>query len=245
MGQTRELVATLKSALKAQGKTYADVATALDLTEASVKRIFSQQNFSLERLDRVCRMLDMEISDLVQLMNDRRQHLQQLTWDQEEELTADVTLMLVAVCVLNRWTFEEILDYYRIGQNECIRHLARLDRLKLIELLPGNRIRLLVAPNFSWIDNGPIQQFFQKKIGQEFFHTHFNRDDERLIVLTGMLSSQSNAEMQRKLERLAREFDALNNDDATLDLDERKGATLVLALRDWRYGLFRPLIKPV
>ena len=244
MSQTRELVATLKAALKAQGKTYADVATALDLAEASVKRIFSQQNFSLERLDRVCQMLGMEISDLIQLMNDRRQNLQQLTWEQEEELTTNLTLMLVAVCVLHRWTLDEILDYYRIDAHECIRHLAHLDRLQLIELLPGNRIRLLVAPNFSWIDDGPIQQFFRKKIGQEFFHTHFDRNDECLIVLTGMLTSQSNAEMQRKLKRLAREFDALNNDDAALDLDQRKGATLVLALRDWRYGLFRPLIKP-
>ena len=202
MPQTRELVTTLKAALKSQGKTYADVAVALDLTEASVKRIFSQQNFSLDRLDRVCQMLGMEISDLVQLMNERRQQLQQLTWAQEQELTGDVTLMLVAVCVLNRWTMDEIIDYYRISEHECIRHLARLDRLKLIELLPKNRIRLLVAPNFSWIENGPIQQFFQKKIGQEFFHTGFNRDDESLIVLNGMLSSQSNAELQRKLRRL-------------------------------------------
>ena len=244
MSQTRELVATLKAALKAQGKTYADVATALDLTEASVKRIFSQQNFSLARLDRVCQMLGMEFSDLVQLMNERRQKLQQLTWAQEEEITADVTLMLVAVCVLNRWTLEEILGYYRISKHECIRHLARLDRLKLIELLPKNRIRLLVAPNFSWIENGPIQQFFQKKIAQEFFHTRFNREDECLVVLNGMLSSQSNGEMQRKLRRLAREFDALNNDDAALDLEQRQGATLVLALRDWRYGLFKPIIRP-
>ena len=243
MPQTRELVTTLKTALKAQGKTYADVAVALDLTEASVKRIFSQQTFSLERLDRVCNMLDMEISDLVQMMNERRQQLQQLTWAQEQELTGDVTLMLVAVCVLNRWTMAEIVDYYRISEHECIRHLARLDRLKLIELLPKNRIRLLVAPNFSWIENGPIQQFFQKKIGQEFFHTGFNREDESLIVLNGMLSAQSSAELQRKLRRLAREFDALNNDDAALDLDERRGATLVLALRDWRFGLFKPIIR--
>ena len=243
MPQTRDLVTPLKAALKAQGKTYADVAVALELTEASVKRIFSQQNFSLERLDRVCLMLGMEISDLVQMMNERRQQLQQLTWGQEQELTGDVTLMLVAVCVLNRWSMDEIVDYYRISEHECIRHLARLDRLKLIELLPKNRIRLLVAPNFSWIENGPIQQFFQKKIGQEFFHTGFNRDDESLIVLNGMLSSQSNAELQRKLRRLAREFDALNNDDAALDLDERRGATLVLALRDWRFGLFKPIIR--
>ena len=239
MPQTRELVTTLKTALKARGKTYADVAVALDLSEASVKRIFSQQTFSLERLDRVCNMLDMEISDLVQMMNERRQQLQQLTWAQEQELTGDVTLMLVAVCVLNRWTMAEIVDYYRISEHECIRHLARLDRLKLIELLPKNRIRLLVAPNFSWIENGPIQQFFQKKIG----HTGFNREDESLIVLNGMLSAQSSAELQRKLRRLAREFDALNNDDAALDLDERRGATLVLALRDWRFGLFKPIIR--
>jgi DNA-binding Xre family transcriptional regulator len=243
MPQTRELVTTLKTALKAQGKTYADVAVALDLTEASVKRIFSQQNFSLERLDRICNMLGMEISDLVQMMNERRQQLQQLTWAQEQEITGDVTLMLVAVCVLNRWTMAEIVDYYRISEHQCIRHLARLDRLKLIELLPKNRIRLLVAPNFSWIENGPIQQFFQKKIGQEFFHTGFNREDESLIVLNGMLSAQSSAELQRKLRRLAREFDALNNDDAALDLDERRGATLVLALRDWRFGLFKPIIR--
>lgn len=243
MAQTRELVTTLKTALKAQGKTYADVATALDLTEASVKRIFSQQNFSLERLDRICLMLGMEISDLVQMMNERRQQLQQLSWAQEQELTGDVALMLVAVCVLNRWTMDEIVGYYRISQHQCIRHLARLDRLKLIELLPKNRIRLLVAPNFSWIENGPIQQFFQKKIGQEFFHTGFNREDESLIVLNGMLSSQSNAELQRKLRRLAREFDALNNDDAALGLEERRGATLVLALRDWRFGLFKPIIR--
>jgi DNA-binding Xre family transcriptional regulator len=243
VAQTRELVKTLKSALKANNMTYADVAAELGLTEASVKRIFSQQNFSLERLDRICQMVGMEISDLVQLMNEQQQRIQQLSYEQEKEITDDVTLTLVAVCVLNRWTMDEILTYFRISEPQCLRHLARLDRLKVIELLPQNRIRVLVAPNFSWRENGPIQQFFQKKIGQEFFHTHFKQDDECLIVLNGMLSAQSNAEFQRKLRRLAREFNVLNADDAALDLSQKHGATLVLALRGWQYGLFRPFIR--
>jgi hypothetical protein len=54
---------------------------------------------------------------------------------------------------------------------------------------------------------------------------------------------RSSNSFSRKSARLAREFDALNNDDATLNLEERQGATLVLALRDWRYGLFRPIIR--
>jgi len=78
------------------------------------------------------------------------QRLQQLSIEQEKEITADVKLTLVAVCVLNRWTMNDILSYYHISENECVRQLAKLDRLKVIELLPGNRIRLLVAPNFSW-----------------------------------------------------------------------------------------------
>jgi len=243
MAQPRELIKSLKTALKAQGKTYADVAIELGLTEASVKRLFSQQSFSLSRLDQVCHMLDMEITDLVQLMNEQQQRLQQLTVAQEKEITANVTLTLVAVCVLNRWTMDDILRYYHISETECIQHLARLDRLKVIELLPKNRVKLLVAPNFSWRENGPIQLFFQKKISQEFFNTHFSRDDECLIVLNGMFSSQSNAELQRKLKRLAREFDLLNNDDAALDLADRNGTTLVLAMRGWQYGLFQPFIK--
>ncbi len=243
MAQTQELIKSLKTALKAQGKTYADVAVELGLTEASVKRLFSKQSFSLSRLDQVCHLLDMEITDLVQLMNEQQQRLQQLSVEQEKEITANVTLTLVTVCVLNRWTMDDILAYYRISETECIQHLAKLDRLKVIELLPKNRIRLLVAPNFSWHENGPIQLFFQKKISQEFFNTHFSRDDECLIVLNGMFSSQGNAELQSKLKRLAREFGLLNNDEATLDLAERNGTTLVLAMRDWRYGLFKPFIK--
>ena len=176
-------------------------------------------------------------------MNEQQQRLQQLTIEQEKEITGNVMLTLVAVCVLNRWTMDDILSYYHISKTECIRHLARLDRLKVIELLPKNRIRLLVAPNFSWRENGPIQHFFQKKISQEFFNTRFSRDDECLIVLNGMFSSQSNAELQRKLKRLAREFDLLNNDDAALDLADRNGTTLVLAMRGWQYGLFQPLVK--
>ena len=243
MAQTRELIKSLKIALKAKGKTYADVAVELGLTEASVKRLFSQMSFSLNRLDKVCHMLDMEITDLVQLMNAQQQRLQQLTIAQEKEITANVTLTLVAVCVLNRWTMDDILSYYNISKTECVQHLARLDRLKVIELLPKNRIRLLVAPNFSWRENGPIQLFFQKKISQEFFNTRFSRDDECLIVLNGMFSSQSNAELQHRLKRLAREFDLLNNDDAALDLSDRNGTTLVLAMRGWQYGLFQPFIK--
>ncbi|WP_315984236.1 helix-turn-helix domain-containing protein [Aliamphritea spongicola] len=54
--------------MKQQGKTYKDVAQILNLSEASVKRLFAEHNLSLERLDLLCDWLDLEYADLVTLM---------------------------------------------------------------------------------------------------------------------------------------------------------------------------------
>jgi len=243
MPQINNLLNTLKKTLKSHGLTYAQVAAHLELTEASVKRLFSEQQISLQRLEQICQLMHMEISDLVLLMNDQQPRLQQLTHEQEEEITQDLVLLLVTVCVLNRWTMEEILDWYNISEIECLQKLIRLDKLKIIELQPKNKIKLLIASNFSWRDAGPIQQFFHDKLAQEFFSSRFAGEDECLLVLKRMLSRASNQEFQRKLKRFAREFEELNKQDASLPLEERKGITVVLAARNWNYGLFRPLRK--
>ena len=56
MAQVSSLIETLKKQLKAHGKTYADVAAALDLSEASVKRLFAEESFTLQRLSLVCNL---------------------------------------------------------------------------------------------------------------------------------------------------------------------------------------------
>jgi len=50
MGQRTQIVAELKRALRARGLTYAQVAKHLQLSEASVKRLFAAGDLSLERL---------------------------------------------------------------------------------------------------------------------------------------------------------------------------------------------------
>lgn len=235
MAQVDALVDTLKAVLKSHNLKYRDVAEALALSEASIKRLFSSRNFSLQQVQQVCLMMGMEISDLVQLMAERQARLHELSEEQEEEIVRDPGFLIITVCVLNRWTFEDILQHYTFTEHECVQKLARLDRLKIIELLPKNRIKLLVAPNFSWRKNGPIQKFFLSTIEKELFDAQFDKPDHKMVVLNGMLSSQSNGELQKKIERLAREFDQLNNADAGLALPERQGYTLVLALRNWQY----------
>jgi DNA-binding Xre family transcriptional regulator len=68
MSQTRPLIDTLKQELRKQRITYKQVSEVLELSETSVKRLFSEEAFSVKRLDKVCALLHLDISDLVHLM---------------------------------------------------------------------------------------------------------------------------------------------------------------------------------
>lgn len=236
MAQTSALINTLKKLLRRHNKTYADVATCLELSEASVKRLFAEQNLSLQRLDSICTLLDIEISDLVQEMkSEQKRPISELTHAQEKQIADDLNLMMVTVCVLNRWSLQDIVTRYQFKETEVIRYLALLDRLRIIELQPYNRIKLLIASNFKWRDDGPIMQLFRAKIEAEYFRTTFTKTSEKLIVLNGMLSPASNEVFQRKMAQLAHEFDQMSKDDAYLPIGERHGSTVLIAIRDWNY----------
>ena len=243
MAQSAALVHTLKKQLKAQGKTYADVAEVLELSEASVKRLFSEQNFTLQRLETISQLAGLELSDLVQRMAKDQQRLTQLTRDQENEIASDLELLIVAISVINGFSYLDIVSQYQITEHQCIQKLAKLDRLKIIELQPNNRIKLLIAPNFNWLPNGPIQQFFQQKVEQDFFQSRFDKQNEKLIVLNGVMTPDTNLALQKKMERLAEEFNNMMQDDAPLAMDRKYGNTMVLAIRQWQYSLFKSYRK--
>ena len=243
MAQTGQLITVLKQELKSQGKTYQDVSVALALSEASVKRLFADKNFTLQRLETVCDLLNIELTELVMKLQSTQSQLTQLSREQEKEISSDLVLLLVTVCVISGMSFNDILQSYQISSQECIRKLAQLDRLKIIELLPSNRIKLLVSPNFHWLPNGPIQQFFQEKVEQDFFNSRFDKANEKLLVSNAILTDSSNAQIQKKMNNLVAEFNQLMREDAAAPADAKNGTTMVLAIRQWQYSLFKKISK--
>lgn len=243
MAQASLLLSTLKKQLKAHGKTYGDLAPALGLSEASVKRLFAEENFTLQRLEQACQFIGIQLEELVQLMAKDQPQLKQLTEAQEQQIADDLLLLIVAVSVINGYTVKDLLEQYEVSEPDCVRKLAQLDRLKIIELLPNNRIKLLVAPNFRWLPNGPIQRFFLEKVQREFFNSRFKGDEEMLVVLNGVLSKASNAQLQKKMQSLSREFNELMQADSALPMSEKFGNTMVMAVRHWQYPLFKRYLK--
>ncbi len=240
MAQTTALIETLKQALKGRRLTYAEVARRLEMSEANVKRMFASRRFTLDRLEAICHLMQMELSDLFQLYEESRQRITQLTLEQEQGLVQDQELLLVAVSVRNRLTFEDIIDNYQIPETDCIRCLAKLDRLKIIDLLPRNRIKLRIDEDFRWLPDGPIERYFEKQIQGQFLRSGFNGESEQRLFLFGLLGDTSTQTMIDKMQSLAREFTELHRQDARLPLRKRHNIGFMLALRPWELEVFQP-----
>ncbi len=241
MSQTRPLIDTLKRELRKQRLTYKQVSVALELSETSVKRLFSEEAFSIKRLEKVCELLQLSLSDLVYLMEQNIELTSELTRSQEEELVSDIKLLLIAMLLMNKLSFAEILQIYDISETEGIQLLARLDRMKIIELQPGNRVKLMISRNFRWIPRGPIQQFFEKRVQQEFLNSSFNGTGEYRIFISGMISKTANSEIIKKMQHLAKDMGEMNDESESLPLDERYGTSLMMAMRPWEIQVFKDL----
>lgn len=233
----------LKLHFKAQGLTYADVAARLEISEATVKRIFSARECSVARLAQLCEVAQVELADLVRATPRGSRLLSRLTWQQEEELTADDALFLVAVCALNQMTVDDMVGTYRLERPQCLALLLRLERLGLLELHPNDRIRLCLSRTFAWLPNGPIMRRIASLAG-DYFAYPFDGPGEFMRVINVRVSPAAATALVSRMEQVAREYAEQHAADATLPLAGRPVLSVCLAVRHWEPALFRRMLRP-
>lgn len=233
-----EFTSALKRCLKARGMTYAGLAPHLDLSEQSVKRLFSSGGFTLERIEQICRLLDMDLFELARHAQGEAATATELSVAQEQALAQEPRLLLVFHLVLSGWRIAEIVEAYEISHPQCIAALAKLDRLRLIDLKPGNDVRVRTARLITWRRDGPIRQAYQDRVLNEFFDAPFDSPGEMLQFEAKELSRASRAVIRRKFERLVKEFNELATLDADLKPSERESMGLVIGLRPYVLSLF-------
>lgn len=230
----------LKAHYRARGLTYRDVARALKISEATVKRIFSARDCTLARLDQLCGVAQVELADIARGAPRNHKLLTRLTEKQEHEIVQDVRLLIVAVCTLGNLRFEDIIETYTITQAQCVTLLARLDKIGFLELQPNNRYRPLVARTFRWIPDGPIMRW-TKRYAPDYFNHAFDGPGETLRMVNIRVSAEARATLLARLEQLAQEYADQHTADAWLPLKQTHALSLTLAVRNWEPPPFMAL----
>jgi DNA-binding Xre family transcriptional regulator len=227
------LVSALKSALKSRDMTYRDLAARLRLSEASVKRLFAEETFTLKRVEEICTVLEIDFFELARRARGAGADVEEMTVAQEQALAADPRLLGLFYLVFNEWTVDAILDVYDISRVDCTALLLQLDKLKLIELGANDAVRLKVPRSLRLRRDGPIRRSHGKSVVADFMQADFRAVGGYFRFEFRELSRASVAHLERKLERLAQEIHELAELDSYLPNDQRQTIGMALGIRPW------------
>jgi hypothetical protein len=241
MSSTRDLIDALKAELKTAGVTYADLAEQLGMAESSIKRMFSQGDMPLSRVDEVLRVLKLDFSELARRVADTRPLRRTLTLEQEAAVVADRKLLLVAISCLSQWTYDQILASYTFTAAELTGHMLALDKLSMIELRPLNRYRLLVEKTLRWHSDGPVMKYFRDHVTPDYFAGGFDGDGEMLMLVHGEVGLSLASAFNERLARVAQDFARQHLADNKLPSSQKRPYTLVIGMRSWLFAPFADL----
>lgn len=231
--QTAAMLGALKSALRDSGWTSPRLSHKFDVSIATVKRWLSGQGLTLERLEALAGLAGITLAELAD-SGDHAAHAlsQQLTLAQESALSEDSMLSLLFIVLLAGEGWDEFERDFDLPDGTVRSLLARLEKLALIDLLPGGNIRVKVDRGVLWRKT-PLRQRFETEMKPQFVAMDFA--DPRAVYASELvkLSDAGAARVAEMIERHRRELQ-------DLALKDRREAVLP---RHWHAVLFasRPL----
>jgi len=207
------LLAELRRCLRQQGWTARRLAAHLGIGEATAKRWLAGRGLTLERLEQLAELCDLTLADLARAAEHPQSALaQELTLAQERELSSDVFLSFLFLSILGGISPEEITRDFAVPQQLMALSLARLERLALIDRLPGGRVRPLVDRSIVW-RKGPMRAMFEEHMKAQFLNLDFAAENTVFVSEMTKLSPRGVAELAELLEQLRRDVQALAERD--------------------------------
>lgn len=241
MADRERLLVALKRLLRERGWRYADLAAALGVSEPTIKRVLSSGRMDLARLEQICDALDIDFFELARSARGTRESRRHLTLHQEQALAAEPRLMTVFHLLCQGWRTAAIGEGYGLKPPELVRLLAQLDRLRLLELLPGNHVRLRVPRDFSWRDDGPVRARYLQMASHEFLRDDFAAAEAHFALEIRELGEASVATLRRKVDKLVADFKEAAELDVSLPSERRRSVGMLVALRPWVFSLAESL----
>jgi DNA-binding Xre family transcriptional regulator len=242
MKSSQILVETLKQALKTRRINYKALAQVWQLSEASVKRIMSQGDLNLERIEQACELMQMSFGDLIRLTPFQAETLdQELSLEHEAEFVNEPKLFHFWMLLSEGKTVKWIEKKFDVTPAEIQKFVSALDRIKLIELHPGNKVRILAKNRVRFRKDGQMGKRIVTHAKDSFLNAEFKNSDEHLRFGMYRLNTQSVVRYKTKMDKLIHEMKSESEIEGEQSDSVEFG--FLLALRPWTSPLLTAM-KP-
>lgn len=214
------ILQTIREVLRARGLRYRDLAERMGVAEVTVKRWMRASDLSLGRLGRIASALGTDVFSLLELAGEGRQESFELTEHQEWELAANPRLLTAWEALRRGYAPDAIVEAMGLDDAAWLEVALTLDGLGLVELHPGNRVRLLHRGVQSLRDEGPLSRRLANVAVNWVASKCVDKGDALFTWSDRVVSPEFVQEAKAELEALARRWrDRAHRDQMALPHD--------------------------
>ena len=214
--QHRErLFLVLRQALKARGYTYSQLAQALDVSELTIKRLFRDKDCKMSRLIEICSVIDLDISDLMDMQKRISPAAHYLPLETEQAISQQPNLFAFLILLLSQISPQAIACEYQLTDSQLYHYLRQLEKLAVIEILPENKVRFQVPMPIRLRFHGVLGEQV-KQVNQQFIGhclDHCNDPQHSFLTASRLMRPESIIQIQEQLAQLQSDFDYLAAQD--------------------------------
>lgn len=226
-----DLLGALRRELRAGGWTAKRIAAHFSASEASVKRWLAGRGLTLTRFEDLAELAGLSLAELADLApHSQRGLAQELTLAQEQALSEDSLLSLLFMVIVGGEEWEDFARDFGVPEGAIEPALARLEKLALIDRLPGGRTRALLDRNALW-RKSPLRERFEMQMKPQFVSMDFAALDAVYASEVVKLSDAGAARLAEAIERHRREVHRLAEEDRRTALLPRRWHAVLYAAR--------------
>jgi transcriptional regulator with XRE-family HTH domain len=226
------MLTELRRALRQAGWTARAIAADQHIGEATAKRWLAGKGLTLDRLERLAALAGLSLAELTRAAEQPASGLaQELTLAQERALSGDLFLPFLFMTLLGGNQPHDVAADFGLPEQVLDAALTRLERLALIDRLPGGRVRPLIDRAIVWRKT-PMRTLFEAHMKRQFMAMDFAANDAVYASEVIKLSARGAAEVTEEIERHRRKVQALAEHDHDTALLPRKWYGMLCALRE-------------
>ncbi|TYC70151.1 helix-turn-helix transcriptional regulator [Stappia sp. BW2] len=212
----------LQGVLKARGMTYADLARRMDISEPTVKRIFAGHDCKLSRLLEICDILEVPLSDVLHRAARNSEEASVLPIATEARLAADPSLFYLFILLREPIPQGEIQRRFDLSGEDMFRMGRSLEALGLVEVHPGNHIKVLHKEPLRFRPDGPLipllKEINTRFLGQVIANPSGNQS--LFFTLSRRMLPDTGAFILREIETLKETIAELARQDQLVSREE-------------------------
>lgn len=168
----KKLMLVIKQRAKSRGLTQADLAKELGVSLITIKRWYAGKNLRISNLQSLCTCLGLGLSELFSMVEEFKVESFSYTLEQERFLAAEPEHLALFDLLIGGSSINSLKKKFQLDDRSMTSMLLKLDKIKLIELHPGNKVRLLKKGEPSWNPDGPLVKKFRKQMIENFLGNH-------------------------------------------------------------------------